>query len=183
MATPVKVASRYAKALFDDLKGKSHANSVLAELERFAKVVTEHKELRLLIASPGFSEAEKTAVVSDITAKMVLSKEAGQILRGLSHMRRLDQLAGILQRLRIKLLESGGVQPIQVSVATAFSEDDRKSIEAKFEKLLGKKVEATYEANSHLVGGLRVVAGGRTYDGSLAGWLDSLQESLVEGEA
>lgn len=169
MATLGKVASRYAKALFDDLRGKTHAESVLGELEKFSKIVSEHKELRLLISSPGFSEPEKTGVVVDIAERMQISKEAKRILRGLSHMGRLDQLQGILRRLRIKLLESEGVQPIQVSLAAAAGEEDRKQIELKFEKLLGKKVEATYETNPHLVGGLRVVAGGRTYDGSLAG--------------
>ncbi len=183
MATLGKVASRYAKALFDDLKGKKQADAVLAELERFAKIATEHQELRQLISSPGFSIDEKTGVVADIASKMEVSKEASQILRGLSHMGRLDQLTGILQRLRVRLLENEGVQPIQVSLAASVAEEDRKHIETKFEKLLGKKVEATYDTDTRLVGGLRVVAGGRTYDGSLAGWLDSLQESLVEGEA
>ena len=183
MATQGKVASRYAKALFDQLKGSKNADSILEELEKFASAALGHKELAMLIASPGFSEAQKTGVVQDVAAKLKLSPSAQQILTGISRMGRVGQLGPILNRLRILLRQSEGVQPIQVLTADAIGPDDKKHIGDKFEKILGKKVEATYETSSSLVGGLKVVAGGRTYDGTLSGWLDSLKDRLVEGEA
>ncbi len=183
MAMLGKIAGRYAKALFDELKGKSHGEKVVEELGKFAALTAEHKELSLLIGSPGFSEAQKTAVITDVAEKMRLSKESIQILKSISRMGRTPYLAGIVKRLRVKLLESEGIQPIHVWTADTVAADEKTHIEEKFAKLLGRKVEATYESNPQLVGGLRVVAGGRTYDGTVAGWLGELQERLVEGEA
>ncbi len=182
MATSGKVASRYAKALFDLLKGTPGADSVLAELEQFSSLEKTHQELGLLIASPGFSLEDKTQVALDVASKMGLSKPAVQILNAVSRMGRLAQLAPIVERLRVLLRENEGVQPILVWTAQPVTEGDKKSIEGKFEKVLGKKVEATYRSRPGLVGGLKVVAGSRTFDGSVSGWLDSLQERLVEGE-
>ena len=183
MATQGKVASRYAKALLDQFKGSKDADSVLAELEKFSAVIDGHAELTLLISSPGFSEEDKTAVVLAVAEKLKLSKPTVEVISGISKMGRLNALTAILERFRVSLRESEGVQPIQVWTAEAVSADDKKHIENKFEKLLGKKVEATYESSPGLVGGLKVVAGGRTYDGTVSGWLATLQDSLVEGEA
>lgn len=183
MATLGKVASRYAKAIFDGLKSNKNANGVLSELEAFAQAASGHGDLSLLFSSPGFSAAKKEEVVSDIATKMGLSADSKQILLGIARMERLDQLSPIVERLRVRLLENEGVAPIEVWTAEAVSEADRKPIEAKFAQILGKKVRAQYATNPALVGGLRVVAGGRTFDGTLSGWLDSLSESLVEGEA
>ena len=182
MATLGKVANRYAKALFDELQGQKTASKTLAELSRFASVIKEHKELSMLIQSPGFSEGEKTGVIEDLVAKLKLSTQASQILISLARMGRIDQLPGIVTRLRVKLLTSEGIQPIHVVTADTLSAEDKKAIEEKFSKVLGGKVEASYDANPTLVGGLKVMAGGRTYDGTIAGWLDEMQERLVEGD-
>jgi F-type H+-transporting ATPase subunit delta len=183
MATLGKVANRYARALFASLKGAKEADAVLAELDTFGRTLASHKELALVIASPGFSEEQKTLITGDVASKMGLSPRASKILVGLSRMERWDYLGLILSKLRVLLLESEGVQPIHVQTSEVLAPEERKAVEAKFEKILGKKIEATYDTTKDLVGGLRVVAGGRTYDGTVLGWLETLKERLVEGEA
>jgi F-type H+-transporting ATPase subunit delta len=182
MATLGKVTNRYAKAFFEGLRESKDSASVLEDLESFRVAASAHKELTALFASPGFAESEKTQIVSDIASKMKLSSAASRILIGLSRMDRLTALTPILARLRVLLLENQGVQPIHVRTAEPLSVEDKRAVENKFEKVLGKKVEATYETNKELVGGLRVIAGGRTFDGSVLGWLETLKERLVEGE-
>lgn len=182
MATQGKVASRYAKALLGQLRDGKNANGILGELEAFSNAIASHSELSLVVHSPGFSEQQKTSVAQDVAAKMKMSQDSIQILTAIAKMGRLTQLAPILKRLRVLLLASENIQPIQVWTAGAVSADEKKSIEDKFAKLLGKKVEATYESRTGLVGGLKVVAGGRTYDGTVSGWLETLKDSLVEGE-
>jgi len=78
-------------------------------------------------------------------------------------------------------LESGNVVSLSVETATSLETDEKKKIEDRFTKILGKKVEASYKVDPALLGGLRVTAAGRTYDGSLTGWLSSFEESLITG--
>jgi len=79
------------------------------------------------------------------------------------------------------LLDSANVVSLKVETATSLEADEKKQIEDKFTKILGKRVEANYQVDPALIGGLRVTAAGRTYDGSLTGWLNSFEESLISG--
>ena len=57
----------------------------------------------------------------------------------------------------------------------------QKKIEERFEKFFGKPVEADFEVNPSLYGGVRVTAEGTTYDGTLATRLARMKETLVGG--
>jgi len=70
---------------------------------------------------------------------------------------------------------------LKVKTAEELDDSHKSKIEQRFGKILGKKVEARYEIDPSLIGGLRVDAGGRTYDGSVDGWLTSFEERLVGG--
>lgn len=183
MATQGKVVSRYSKAIFESLKASKSADKVLAELEAFAKLVAEHEELSLVVHAPTFTVQQRLDVIGDITAKMKADKKTVEILTAICKMERLDQIGGIVSRLRVKVLENESIQPIHVWTAEPLAADDRKLVEDKFAKLLGKKVDAAYAARPGLVGGLKVSAGGRTFDGTVSGWLDTLKDRLVEGDA
>lgn len=99
----------------------------------------------------------------------------------MSSAKRLGLLASVAERLQLILLESTNVMPLIVETATTLEADEKKKIEEKFQTLLGKKVEATYIVVPSLIGGLKATAGGRTYDGSLVGWLNSFEDSLISG--
>ncbi len=183
MATQGKVISRYSKAIFLSLKDSKKADKVLPELEAFAKLIAEHKELALIVHAPTFSTQQRVDIIKDVTAKMKASQESVEILTAICKLGRLDQIGGIVSRLRVKVLENESIQPIQVWTAEPLGADEKKLVEDRFAKLLGKEVDAAYAARPSLVGGLKVSAGGRTFDGTVSGWLDTLKDRLVEGEA
>ena len=118
---------------------------------------------------------------SDLVSKAKLSAEALKVLLTLSSAKRLDHLSAISDRLQLILLESANVIALQVETATTLESEEKKKIEDKFQKILGKKVEASYKVDPALIGGIKATAGGRTYDGSLVGWLNSFEENLISG--
>lgn len=176
-----KVSRRYAKAVFDYLKDSSKIRNLIGELKEFSCVLAGSPELTLVLTSDVYSEAERNAVVSDLVAKTQLSQDAKKFLLVLSTAKRLDHLAAIVESLQFILLESANVASLSVETATTLEADEKKKIEEKFQTILGKKVEATYKVDPSLIGGLKATAGGRTYDGSLVGWLNSFEENLISG--
>ncbi|NBV51004.1 hypothetical protein EBR78_07275, partial [bacterium] len=78
-------------------------------------------------------------------------------------------------------LAAADVAALDVESSEELPAADRKKIEEQFSKLLGKKVEAHYSIQSQLLGGLRVTAAGRTYDGTLSGWLEKMEEKIMGG--
>lgn len=176
-----KVSQRYAKAIFDFLKDETKVRSLITELKEFALLIEGSNELSLVLTSDVYSDNERLAVVEDLVTKAKLSKDTQRVLSVLSQAKRLDHLRSIIERLQLILLDSANVVSLKVETATSLEADEKKQIEDKFTKILGKRVEANYQVDPALIGGLRVTAAGRTYDGSLTGWLNSFEESLISG--
>jgi len=180
MARLDKVASRYAKAIFD-YQANAKVKDLVKELEAFSQVLVAHKDLQQMTASEFFSGKKQKAVVKDLAEKMKLGVPASQTLQVIAEAKRLASLPNILERLKVLMLEAAGVTPLKVETATTMTADQREKVEGRFAKLLGQKVEATYATDDRLIGGLRVTAGNRTFDGSISGWLSAVEEQLVEG--
>jgi len=181
MAKLNKAAPRYAKAIFDSLKDDAKIRAVLKELESFSHLVKQNAELERVFGTEMTHQDQRRTIIEDLTAKMGLSDLAKRILLVISEAKRLEALPAIVDKLRLMLLESANVVPVQITAATALNSEEMQKIEQRFNKILGKKVEASYVVDSGLIGGLRVTAGSRTFDGSLAGWLATFEEQLVGG--
>lgn len=77
-----------------------------------------------------------------------------------------------------------GVMSGYVYSAAPLSEERLRSLEDVLGKRIGRKVELVPRLDPRLIAGLRVSLGGKVYDGSLKGRLDSLRrELLAEREA
>ncbi len=176
-----KIAIRYAKAVFDSIKGDSKIKTIISELKTFGQMLDSNSELQALANSQAFSESDRRGVVEDLAKKLGLSETTLRVLLVLSEMKRLSSVTEITERLNVLSLNASSVVPMRVESSNTLEEGDRGKIENKFSQILGKKVEATYHVDPGLLGGLKVTAGSRTFDGSLEGWLVELEERLIGG--
>ena len=181
MARLDKIATSYAKAVYDHLGDAAKVRAVGDELKSFAGVLAENKELSDVLATQRFSEEDRAGVLADLTARLKLSPDASRVLQVLSEMGRLDHVAGVAQKLHLLMLDAAGVVPLHVESSVGLDASEKQKVEQKFQKILGKKVEASYVVDPNLIGGLRVTAAGRTYDGTLSGWLNVFEQKLVGG--
>ncbi len=176
-----KIALRYARAIVDSLKDAKITQAVVDELRALAQTMASSKELELVLTSAIFSEQARQEVISDLVAKLKLSPQTHRILKVITEAKRMKFIAVIAESVHYLQLESTGIVPLKVQAAGDLNGDEKKKIETKFSKLLGKDVEASYEVDPTLIGGVKVTAAGRTYDGSVAGWLNTFEERLVGG--
>lgn len=180
MATQGKVALRYARAIFDVVRSDG-ADRLMVELQQFSDLLASHAELQEVLIKAPFSTEQRAAILRDVVGKMKISKIALHTLLTLNENRRLDILTALLARLQTLAMESENIAPIWVRGAEPLNEDEKAKLESKFKKVLGKEVHAEYEIDPSLIAGLHITAGGRTYDGSVAGWLNSVEAQLVGG--
>lgn len=176
-----KISTRYAKAIYDFLKTEAKVRPVVKDLITVTKTVEGNPDLKRVMTTELFSAEQRRGIVEDLASKFGFGADTKRVLLLLSVQGRLSHTGQIAERLNQLVLEASGVIPLGVTAALELSDDDKKKIEAKFKKILGKEVEATYHLNPELFGGLKVSAGGRTFDGSLSGWLSSLEEKLIGG--
>lgn len=181
MAKLDRVAVRYAKAVFEFLGEAKAVSDVISDLQRLEVVVNGHAELKSVLTSSVFTKEQRLGVMEDIAAKLKLSAPTVKILTMLARQRRLEIVGSLAANLNVISLESSGAIPIQVLASSELEKEERSKIEKRFEKVLGKTVQASYEIDPSLLGGVKVTAHGRTYDGSLAGSLATFEEQLVGG--
>jgi len=176
-----KVAHRYAKAAYDFVGSGAKARELGKHLKAFADVVAASPELSRVLTPDLFSEDQRRPVVEEIAKKLDIKGDTLKILLVISSAKRIGSLEGIAHRLHEIVLEADGVLPIWVESAAKLGAEEAAAVEKKFTNLLGKKVEATYVVDPNVVGGLRVTAGGRSFNGTISGWLGQFQERLVGG--
>lgn len=181
MARLDKVGARYAKAFSEYLADPKRARAVVAELRAFYAVVTSSTELRGVLLAGVVPEATRLSVVADLAEKLGLSTECKRLLGVLCTMKRLGHIESISESLLFSVLQASGIVPMKVESAHELTAEEKKLIESKFEKILGKKTEASYSVTPGILGGVRVSAGSRTFDGSITGGLSRLEESLIGG--
>lgn len=181
MARNEKLSSNYARAILAFAGSPDKGLAIAGELSAFSKVVEGHKELKTVLQTAVFSEAQRRGVLEELAKFLKWTEASKRILFLLSENDRLLYLGAIAERLRLLALQATDIVPVAVAAPQVLAEKDRLKIEAQMQKVLGKKVDASYALDPHLLGGLRVSAAGKTYDGTLAGWLAAVEDKLVGG--
>jgi F-type H+-transporting ATPase subunit delta len=176
-----KIAHRYAKAFFDHVGSGAKARELVKVLKGFADIVASNPQLSRVLTSHLYSDADRRPIVEEIAKKTGITGEALKMLLVLSGAKRLGSVGSVADRLQEIVLDAEGVVPLWVESAHKLDAGEREKIEKKFSGLLGKKVEANYVVDPSVLGGLRVTASGRSYNGTLSGWLGAFQERLVGG--
>jgi F-type H+-transporting ATPase subunit delta len=73
-----------------------------------------------------------------------------------------------------------GISEATVISAVPLNDEQASALQAKLEKLSGKKVLLTRKVNAKVLGGLSVELDGKLYDGTVGGRLDELRRRVTE---
>jgi len=157
------------------------AKAIAKELREFGALVAQNPELKTVLTTSVFTQKDREAVLKDLFEKISISAESKKLVLVISEMKRLRALSSIALKLSELLLRKENIVPVDVTASQALSTDEKKSIEARFTKVLGSPVEAVYVVDPKLIGGVKVTAAGKTYDGTISGWLNQFEEILVGG--
>lgn len=181
MAKLNRVATLYAKAFLAALKGGKDLDTVIEEMKQFAELLHESADLRTALVSPMLSQEQRASLLKEVLTKLKANRATMQVLAVIAEKRRLDALEGIVQTLEDLKLQGEDVVPIYVHSGLALEAGSRTKLETKFESVLKKKVKANYSVDPSLIAGVQVTANGKSYEGSMAGWLARLNEEFSGG--
>jgi F-type H+-transporting ATPase subunit delta len=173
------VARRYAGALAD-VVGNDY-QTVQNELNTFAGMMSESRELATMFANPAINHADKAKVLDTLIAKTKPNKTTANFLKVLLENGRLVNLAEINQSFVDVLAERSGVVSAQVTSARALNAAEQKDLESNLEKMMGRKVNLAYEIDQNIIGGIVTRIGSTVYDSSIRTQLDNLKKQLVNG--
>ena len=178
MAYDSRVAKRYARALFHASQGEGMVAAVDADLTVIASTLHSSAGFRDFMGRPSTSEADKLQMFDKVFGDRITSMTHSMI-KLVIDKRRDEYLTGIAKAFAELRRESEKVTRAVISSANPLGSEDEKRIVDKLEKELGRKVEAEFETDALLLGGVKIVYDNFILDGSVRGQLDKMRDKLL----
>ncbi len=176
MAEPSTVARPYAEAAFK-LADEASALGKWAEMLAALAQVAENDRVQNAIADPNLSDAKVAGLfISILSGK--LNGEAENFVRVLAQNGRLELLPEIRGQFEVLKNEREGVLEAEVQSAFELSEVQLKDLVQRLEKKTGRQVRPHVTVDRELIGGVKIVLGGKVIDGSARAQLGALETAL-----
>ncbi len=175
------ISIRYAKALLNIASEEKQVEQYAEELAEVATVLKREDMLRLLLDSPTFPLAKKTAIMQDVVAKMELSEGMGKFVYLLLKKGRIVYLPQIDVNYRKFADDLSGVVRVKIKAANKLTKKRTGEIQASLEKKTGKQIELSVNIDKALIGGLQAEMGGKLFDGSVKTQLKRIADTLAKG--
>jgi F-type H+-transporting ATPase subunit delta len=163
----------YAQALLELatepwLKGLRLANRRLHERRLLAR-----------LEDPALSADEKKSLLASALAD--LQPQVAVFVRTLVTDRELNKLDTIAEEFETLVVRRSQYVLAHVRSAVALTEEERAALEQTLSKRFGGSLDAEYEVDPTLIGGVVVRVGDEVIDGSLSGKLSALRDRLHAG--
>ena len=172
-----ELAEVYARSLFEVAMEQGQLAEIHEELDQFADVLSENRQLQLFFFSPYFSSEEK----KDGVAKVI---EGGneyfvRFLELLAEKHRLPVLFRIRREFDVLWAKEQKLLEVSVTSAVELDEETVKGIGTKIEEQTGNRVELTSRVDPDLIGGLVIRVGNMVLDASVRNRLERLRRQVA----
>ena len=174
----IRVAKRYAAALFEVAKRDGILDAVGQDLSLVERSIQQQPLLRTILSQPLVTEDRKPKTVTDVFSDNVTATTLS-FLKLLIRKRRADLVQESIDEFRVLLSEHLGIVDASARTAVALTPAQLAALTKSLEKLTGKKVNLTAEVDSKMIGGVIVRIGDDIIDGSVRGRLHRLEVQLL----
>jgi len=175
------ISRRYAKALVNLGAEQKTVEGFGEELAKVSSVFASEDFLRLVMESPTFPLAKKTAILEEVTKSLQLSEGIRNFLGLLLENDRLKYLSQIEGDYRKLADELSGVLRARLKSASPLSEEQVKAIASALAEKTGKRIDVTMDVDPSLIGGLQAEIAGQLFDGSIKTQLKRIEDTLKKG--
>lgn len=177
----LKIAKRYARALFETALESGDPKMVAAVEDDFGGIVAllvNNSQFSSLILSPEVSREDKLGLLDRLFSDRITAVSL-EALRLMIEKSRENEIEWVHREFVALRREHENTIFIVVTTAEALDEDQRLMLIGKLTEITGKKLEAEYRIDPHLIGGIRVAYDTYVLDGSLRGELRRLRDRLL----
>ena len=178
----IRVARRYAAALFGVAVRDDILDAVAQDLTLISRFVAEVPYLRAVLMQPLVSDARKNTVLNEAFGDRVTATSLN-FLRLLIRKRREDVIEECVREFRAMLAERNNTVEAVAHSAVPFSPAQVERLTQSLQTMTGKTVHLTTEVDSAMVGGVIVRLGDTIIDGSVRGRLHRLEQQLLGAQA
>ena len=173
-----KVARRYANALFQAALQNDVVSSVQDDLSSIVHLLQADADFRHFMIAPYAGREEKLGIMEKVFSDRITALTM-QLIRVMLQKGRENEIAGTYEEfVDLRRVHESVVHAV---VASAIPLDDtqRTAILSTLENSLKKKIEADFQVEPSLIGGVRVHYGNFVIDGTVRGKFRKLRDHLT----
>lgn len=174
----IRVASRYAGALFAVADRNGILDAVATDLELMRRFLTEVPRLRAVVMEPLVSDSRKFAVADEAFGDRVTASSLN-FLKLLIRKHRESLIEECTREFQALLAEHNNTADAEASSAVALTPEQVTRLTQSLQTLTGKTIRLTTQVDAALVGGVVVRMGDTVIDGSVRGKLERLERQLL----
>jgi F-type H+-transporting ATPase subunit delta len=174
----VRVAKRYAAALFGIAKRDNILDAVTADVALIERFIAEVPYLRAVLLQPLVSETKKAKVATDAFGERVTATSLN-FVKLLIRKRRENLIDECIREYRTLVAELQNRVDAVATTAVPLSVEQTERLTQSLQRLTGKDVHLTTTVDAAIVGGTIVRMGDTIIDGSVRGRLARLEQQLM----
>ena len=178
----IRVAKRYAGALFAVAQRNGILDAVAADLTLMHRRMTDVPYLRAILMEPLVSDTRKNSVADEAFGDRVTAASLN-FLKLLIRKRREDLVEECAREFRVLLAAYANTAEAEATSAVALSPEQTAKLTEKLQALTGKTITLTASIDPALIGGVIVRIGDTVMDGSVRGKLERLERQLSGANA
>jgi F-type H+-transporting ATPase subunit delta len=173
----LRVARRYALALFSAAKESNAIDETAQDLDAIGSILQSNGEARQFLESPEVDRNAKLQFVDKVFSDRARPLTM-RLLRLLIDKNRQKELPGIQREYRLAMEDSKGILRAFITSAVKLSDNELERITQRISKQTGKQVIAETEVDPGVIGGVSVQYGNSVLDGTVFGALKRLEEKF-----
>jgi F-type H+-transporting ATPase subunit delta len=177
-----RVANRYALALIGLADEHKMLDKIAEDMHAIQETLHASRELRVVLSSPVVTPDKKQKVLHELFEKQ-LSKQTLLFVDLLVRKGRAEYLVATADQFLAMLDDRRGIVPAQIKSANELSEEQQMQVQAKLERMTGKRIRPKFSVDPELRGGFVARIGDELVDASLAHQLEALREQFKHGGA
>jgi len=173
----IKVAHRYAKALFEFAVEMNAVERVKDDALLIRKVCSENRDFLVMLRSPVIRDKTKISVIREIFEKH-LHDITLKFLIIITRNRREALIAEIAEELVVIYKVYKNIVPATISTATKIDDETKKKILSLLSTHTDADIELTEEIDNELIGGFVLTFRDKQYDASVKRMIQNLHKEF-----
>lgn len=173
------LAKRYARALQLSAEEAGVVDRIADQLESFATMVVESRELAIVLANPSFVLEERQKVVRALADRLMVHKVLRNFLLLLVERGRMPALTAIAREFRLLADAGQNILRGEVRSASAIGAVALRQLEQTLSTPDGPAVKLTEVVDNSILGGFRVRVGSHLYDATVDARFRRLRETIA----
>jgi F-type H+-transporting ATPase subunit delta len=173
-----KVASPYARALFDFSVEKNIMHQITADFQNLDVFLEETSELTDYLNNPVVKEEAKRTILEK-TVKSQINTETFKFLMVLVKRGRINLLRAVINNYLELVYQTASIKMIEVSTASAFTNTQKDTLIEKLKELTNaREIRLVINEDPSLIGGFLIKTESKVIDFTIKNQLQQLAKHL-----